>query len=220
MTFVQMQDRVMGRLNLSSATARTRLKEFLNERYRNVATSIGLGSVRRATVTVSTVAAASSVSPIGLLKPITISIPALNRVLEERTMDQLRLMDTSGTWTGDPQYYAIKSVDASAIVLELRPIPDAVRTLSIDGIVRGVELFNDDDIPVLPEDFHDILIFGTLADEYDHFDKAEFAARQETKFQSRLGELRYFLQKSAYLTRGQGEGAARTWWQFYGSPWL
>ena len=211
MTFLELKQRTAGRTNLSSTPAYARLGQFINERYRAVATSIGLGQVRRGTVTVNTTVGAATVSPV-IVKPLTVRILALNTVLDERTVDQLRLVDPSNTWTGDPELYAVANVGASTVTLELRPIPSTIRTLSIDAILRGVDLIGDDDVPVVPEDFHDILIFGAAADEYMHFDKFEFAKAMEARFEKRLRELRYFLAKSAYLSRGQN--VAPQWWAY------
>lgn len=206
----------MGRLNLSSDTARTRIKEFLNQRYREVSTSVSMTPVRRSTVTVATVVGTDTITPTDLLLPITVRIPALNRVLDEVSVDQMRTFDAGENTDADPQFYAINNVGASTVVLRLWPNPSAIRTISIDGIVRGTELSADGDIPVLPEDFHDLLVFGAMADEYDHFDKADFAARQEAKFEKRMSELRYYLAKSAYLTRGANMQAdALAWRRFY-----
>lgn len=221
MTFKQIQDRVMARTNLTSADARARVKDFINERLRAAQTSCNLGAVRRTTVTAATVPDTATVTPSNLIKAITIVIPDLNRPLGERSLDQLRTFDAANQWKGAPELWAVKSVGATSVTLQLQPIPDDVYTLQIDGIAPGVTLENDNDVPVLPEDFHDLLVFGALADELDHLERPG-SGKAEAKYEQRLRELRYWLAKSAYLHRAQNtEFDVSNWWYwFYGAPWV
>lgn len=198
MTFLQLQDRVLGRLNLTSDEARIRIGEFLNENYRRVQTSIGMAQVRRGTLEV-----AAQVGPfsVGAIKPFTITLPVFNRLLVERTLDQLREIQTTPTVVGVPQCYAVTGFGTSSFELLLYPDPADAYGLEIDALLVGVDMVDDTDQPAFPEDFHDVLIFGALEDEYNHFDRPELAAVQAQKFQRRLGDLRYFLVKSAQRTR-------------------
>lgn len=221
MTFGEIKTRVMRRTNLSSDDANTRVGDFVNERLRNVQTSVNFSRIRRGSASASTVSGVATVVPSGVIKPLTVTFPALNRVLGERTEDQLRTFSPNRQWIGAPEVYAVRSFAADSFTMELVPIPDGVYDLTIDGIIPGVDLVADGDIPVLPEDFHDILIFGALADEYNHYDKADLALVQEKKFNARVSELRYFLQKSIYLHRAQGLNLFSNWmWYMYGSPWV
>lgn len=213
--------RIMSRLNLSSATAQTRIQNFVNERYRSVQTSCNLGRVRRGTVTTTTTSGVNTLIPSGIIKPLTVTLPALNRVLGERTQDQLRTFDPIQQWLGAPEIYAVTKFDASSFTMQLMPKPDASYSLTIDGVLRGSDMTNDNDIPALPEDFHDVLVFGGLADEYDHLEKADLALKQEQHFQRRVSELRYWIAKSIYLHRMQnGQMFDSWWWWLYGSPWV
>jgi hypothetical protein len=222
MTFLEIQDRVMDRLNLTSQDARDRIKDFINERNRNVCTSVNLGRVRRTTITSVTTSGVRTLVPSGIIKPLTITIPAQRRVLDERTSDQLRNLDAGEDFTGIPELYAISKYALASFELELSPTPDGAYDLTIDGIARGVDLSDDADEPGFPEDFHDILVFGTLADEFDHIGDEQHivqAERQEKKFQKRLGELRLWIQKTIYLRRGQNVFNDPWEWYFFGTQW-
>lgn len=203
MTYAELKSRLLDRLNLSSSDAEARLGAFVNERYRELATSIGMGRVRRAEVALNTVADTATLTTAEILKPLILT-PDNNRPpLTEITVDQLRNRLPRGA-TGRPREFAVTGVTPSGCTIEFYPVPDDVYPITADGIVPGIDLEDDDDVPAFPEDFHDALIFGALADEYDHFEKPAMAAKQEAKYKARKGDLRYFIGKSTYLQRVQG----------------
>ena len=68
MTFLQLQDAVMDRLNLTSTEARTRIKVHLNIRYRRVQTAINTARTRRAVHTWTTSSGQAVVSGSGIAK--------------------------------------------------------------------------------------------------------------------------------------------------------
>lgn len=212
MTFKNLQDRVMGRLNLTSTEARDRIKNFINERYRSLQTSINLGRVRRTEVTFPTVIGTFEYVRTDIIKPLTVRYPAGNRVVDERTLDQIRMMDADAGTTGAPQVYAVVKYAADGCTLYIWPKPDAVYTLSIDGLARGTNMSADGDIPAFPEDFHDILEFAATADELEKMEKPDQSVGFETRTEKRTRELRYFLAKSAYLGQQQND----FWWA---GPW-
>jgi len=218
MTFKQIQDRVLDRLNLTSTDARTRIKNFINERYRQAVTSCSLPRLRMGSAAPVTVSGSAAITVSGVIKPLTFTLPALNRVLYERSQDQLRTYDPSGQWLGAPQYYAVTNYGATTFALLLMPKPDAAYTLNVDGYLAGTDLSADGDIPAFPEDFHDILENGALADEYDHKDKGDYAKKYEMRYQQRLSELRYFVAKSIYSHRTQNSANtnAAAWYWLYG----
>jgi hypothetical protein len=202
-TFKDCQDRVMARHNLTTTEARTRIKQYINERTRHVQTSTNIRRVRRGTVSIPTVIAAPTLVATGVARVLAVSTALDNRVLEERTLVQLRLMDPNLSRVGDPQYYAVNVVGATAPTLRFQPIPNRVLTLTIDGMLLGTEMTADGDIPGFPEDFHNALIFGASADEYDHQEKADLLMVQEQKFERRLSDLKYWMATSAFLEQGQ-----------------
>lgn len=217
MTFIQIQDRVLDRLNLTSTDARARVKNFINERYRQTVTSTSLPRLRIGSLSVPTVSGAQTLTVSGV-KPITIMLPALNRLLYERSQDQLRSYDPSGQWLGAPQYYAVTNFGATTFALLLMPKPDAAYTLTMDAYTAGVDLNNAGDAPAFPEDFHDLLENGALADENDHKNNDTQAAKYEKRYQARVSDLRYFIAKSVYLHRVQNGSAtnAAAWYWLYG----
>ena len=212
MTFKNLQDRVMARFNLTSTDARDRIKTFLNERYRRLQTSISLGKVRRSSMTFDTVNGTVEYSPTSVIKIFTISYPAGNRVLEERTLDELRNMDPDRGDTGDPKLYAVTKYGATSVTIELYPKPTAVYTLRVDGLMTGTDMSNDNDVPAFPEDFHDALEFAAAADEAEKAERMEQSERFEQRYRERVSDLRYFLSKSAYLHHTNEDN----WW---GGPW-
>jgi hypothetical protein len=211
-TFVNIQDRVMARTNLSSTTARTRIKAYVNERLRRVATSTNVGRVRFGSVSINTVANVNTITSTGLVKIVTASIPAENQILDERTTDQLRNYDTDVSQNGVPRFFAVKAVNATTLTVQLYPEPDAIYAVVLEGILTGTDLSADADVPGLPEDFHDILIFGALADELPHLQRTDEAAYYEDKFEKRLSDLKYFIAKSAYLRRTEMGNVFSHWW--------
>jgi hypothetical protein len=215
-TFKDLQDRVMGRLNLTSVESRARVKTFLNERYRKLQTTVGLGRVRFGTLALNTINGTFTYSPATLAKPITIMYPAGNRVLTQKSMDELRMIDPDSSMTGEPEAFCLQKFGATTCTLYLWPKPNAIYALSIDGILTGTDLVNDNDVPVLPEDFHDTLEFGAAADELLKMEKPQLAAAMETKEQARTKDLRYFMAKSTYLGLQQGSASDLFWWW---GPW-
>lgn len=211
MTFQNIQDRVMARLNLTSTTARTRIKEFINERLRRVATSTNVGRVRWGSVSINTVANVNTITTTGLVRAFAVSIPARNRTLEERTTDQLREYDADVSQNGVPRFFAVRKVNATTVELQLFPKPDAVYAVVIEGVLTGTDLSANGDVPGLPEDFHDILIFGALADELPHLQRSDEALEFERRFEKRLSELRYYIACRRYARVDEGDPLSN-WW--------
>lgn len=212
MTFLNLQDRVMARMNRTSTESRDRIKTFINERLRATQTSTGLGRLRRGTVSLDTTADSNVLTTTGLVKVFAVSLPSLSRVLREVTFNAIRLKDPDFVTTGAPLEYAVNSFSATSTGLKLWPKPDAAYTLEIDGLLTGTDLSTDSDVPAMPEDFHDVLILGAMADEYDHDGDKKMADKMEAKYELRRRELRYFVAKTAYLTTRQGANVDYPWW--------
>jgi hypothetical protein len=202
----------MARTNLTTTAARDRIKAYVNERLRRVATSTNVGRVRFGSVSINTVANVNTITSTGLVKIVTASIPAENQILDERTTDQLRNYDTDVSQNGVPRFFAVKAVNATTLTVQLYPEPDAIYAVVLEGILTGTDLSADADVPGLPEDFHDVLIFGALADELPHLQRTDEAAYYEDKFEKRLSDLKYYLAKSAYLRRVETGNVFSHWW--------
>lgn len=213
--FASLKSRVQDRLLLPSTTAATRIGKYINERYRAVATSIGMQAVRFGTENIVTVNGTPDYTTTNLIHLMTLTYTAGNRVMDEVTYDDIRNLDPGGIRTGSPELYVKKKFNNANLTITIWPTPDAIYTLPGDGILRGAELVNDNDVPVLPEDFEDILIFGACADELIKLEKPALAAAFEAKFVQRQKDLRFFIAKTAYLETRQGDGG-QWWW----GPWF
>ena len=231
MTFLELQDRIMARLNLSSDDARDRIKTLINERVRKMQTSCNLGRVRKSIITFNTEADVADYELIDALDedeefkiilPQTVRIPGQNRVLTGSTDDQIRVFDPSETARGVPRSFSVTSIGPDSVTMKLYPIPDGAYTIYVDGIRNGVDLIDDTDVPVFPEDFHDAIIYGVMADENTHFDKPDRDRYLEGKYEKRVSECRYFISRSIYLHRIQNglsfDFSDSAWWWLYGSP--
>lgn len=196
----------MGRLNLTTTEARTRIKSRINERYRQIQSTLHLAPTRYGTVTFTTASGQATVTASGVAKIFNLyDQTTLKRTLDEVTLLQLRESDVAGEQVGSPQKYAISQHKNDIVVLELRPIPTATASLKSDALIAGTDMSADADVPTIPVDFHDAIEYGAVADEMDKLEKKPLADKYEKKFEKRLRELRYFMAKSAYLTQRQSD---------------
>lgn len=208
MTLQQIEDRVMRRLGLTTAEQRARVRDEINDRYREVQSTLNLGRTRRTTKTFTTVSGsrdvvASGVSVLETLRDTTIR----KRPLSEITLIELRNRDAADTITGVPEEYAVSTHINDVLTLKLHPVPDQVIVLQADVIATGTEMEEADDEPTFSTDFHDLLVHGALADEYMKVEKARPLAQiEEGKFEKRLSELRLHLARTAYLSRQTTDG--------------
>jgi hypothetical protein len=229
--FQTLYTRIMARTNLTTATAQTRVQNYINERYRQIATSCGLTKVRFGQVTFPTIPnqyeyqlSSTITTPAqGVIHASTLVYPAGNRILLESTMDSLHVTDPGNLRTGYPVRWAQNKYQSTAVAgvnvatVYIWPKPDLIYTIQVDGILTGIDLVNPTDVPVLPDDFHDILELYGIADELFKTQKTADARVFEAKAESRLKELRYFLAKSVYCGLQQGEHGAWWWGYWWGT---
>ena len=200
MTFVQLQNRVMSRLNWTSTDARDLVKNYLNERYREVCSSVGAEKTRRGNVTFTTAAGNNLVTGTGIAKLLGLyDAVTLDRPLQEVSVDDIKSMDPAADTTGTPTHYAIYKHIDDEITLLLYPEPTAIAALTADALLAGTDMSGDSDEPTIPVDFQDVLIHGAEADGRTKMEKPALALVSERKFDKRLSELRFFITKSAYL---------------------
>ena len=219
MTFLEIQNQVMDRLNLTSDDARTRIKTEINLRYAEVQSSVNLSRTRRSVLQFTTVSGNSLTTCSGIAKVLSIFDPVyLMRPLQEVSLNEIRLLDAPSAVQGIPYLYAIQHQEARSVTLRLFPQPQQVQTLQSDALVSGTNMTADDDEPAFPEDFHDILVLGPCADELLKMDNQRLAQEaMEKRFEKRLGELRYFIIKSTTLNLSQRDSflnwglSARVW---------
>ena len=213
MTFTEIVTRISEDLNLTSTEATARIGRRVNERYRRAASSIGMLTVSR----VSTTEATTANDPLieidngaseNIEKIVTVRDATNGYVLQELTLDEIRNMDPAAATDGAPRFYAIEHQGASSVFLSLYPIPTDVRTLTMDALATKATL-SGSDVPDFAASFHDVLIFGALADESRKMDKKQ-SEIYEQKFEQRLSDLRFFVSKSSYLQQGQGRTRRRS----------
>lgn len=201
MTYKEIQDQIMSRLNLTSTEARTRIKGLINDRYRAVTSSPNMARTRYASTTFAVTAGNPVTEQTGLAKVLTVYDPTyLKRPLREVTLDQIREFDAATITSGIPYAYAIEGQNAQSTTLHLYPKPTNDNTLLADVLTAFTPLVADSDVPTFPDDFHDLLVDAVMADELLKMEKAVPLAQVSlTRYQTRTSELRYFLLKSAWL---------------------
>lgn len=208
MTFDDIVSEVSERLNLTSDVAIARVGRSVNERYRWMSSSMGLQTMRRIpNVSASTVVGNRSLvfgpAPTPVEKIMSVYNPSFTNApaLSEVSFDELR---NSVQGTDPPRKYAIQRMGANTVTIYLSSTPETVYELNADvesnqAVLSGVM------IPAFTESYHDILIYGAMATEYDKLEKAGLSKKKEDQYEQRLGEYRLFIAKSAYKDIHQGK---------------
>lgn len=209
MTFLQIQDQIMKRLNLTSSEARARIKDEINDKYRELTSSVNLKRTRFSNVNVAVTGGTPTVTLSNVARLNTLYDPVfLLNTLKQIPLERIREMDAAQSATGIPDHYAIVGHNASSVTIVLYPVPSANNTLKADVLALASDLSADGDVPVFPEDYHDILVDAVLADEYYKLEKDSLGDRAEQRATKRTSDLRYFIAKSAFLhTVPQDRGA-------------
>ena len=196
---------ICEKLNLTSDEAKSRVIRELNTRYRRVTSSIGLETSRRTQTQITVNIASQEFTFQGIDKIIAVidkrsgkSVP-----LTQVTVDEMYNLPIA---SGDnPHNFAVKRTHKSTIDVLIDCLPTTQFILYADGYnTIGVTLVGSV-APDFPEDFHDILIYGVMADEYRRMEKLDLAKDAELNYESRLSDLRMFISKSAYLDIYQGK---------------
>lgn len=206
MTFTSIQTEVLERLNLTSTTASARVGRTINEKYREMLSSVGLVTSVRGTVTANTAVGVRTLTFNNVEKLYTVFNAALTppQVLTEITFDEMRNLPVS---TGDPaRMYAVQTVGASTVIIILGSIPASIYTLSADAEATIADL-SGTGVPAFPAKFHNALVYGAMVPELQKLEKYDLAAVQENKFQQRISELRLQIAMSGYLDIVQGKTA-------------
>ena len=200
------------RLNLTSDQAISRVGREINARYKRVSSSIGLAVSRRVydiavqTVTDDKYLTFTGVEKIEVVKDVTTvdqPIALVERLPGE--MDGLVIKDSQ------PRNYAIFSVthNTVTILVDSNVVEDAF--IKADGL-ETAETLSGALTPAFAESFHDVLVFGAVADELKKMEKFQLARDAEDDFERRLSDLRMFIAKSAYLDMYQGKTSEKIWW--------
>lgn len=211
MTFTEIVNEVGEKTGAATPKAWNRIGRYVNIRYRNLASSIGFSTVQRTTATAkSTIGSAYLTfgnATQGVEKLMSVFDEAYSpvRVLVERTFDDLR---NSSSLTGPAMEYAIATSAAHTVTVLLNVTATSAYEYAADVLSNLLALRGLQE-PAFPEDYHDILLYGALADEYGKQEKGDLEDKAEDKFEKRASELRLYFAKSAYLEIAQGIGAPR-----------
>lgn len=84
-------------------------------------------------------------------------------------------------------------------------------TLYADGHIT-LATISGNSIPDFPESFHDLLVFGVMADEYRKMEKLQFSKDCENDYEKRLSDLRMWIAKSAWQDIHQGKNVEKYPW--------
>lgn len=219
MDYVTLQNRVLGRLNLTSTTARDRVKDEINTRLREIQSSVGMAQTRFGSVNFVTTSGSSTVTASGIAKLGTLYDPTILKApLNETTVERIRALNPDGSVVGPVTDYAVEQIVDDSVTLLLYPVPTSAQTLKSDCLLAGVDLVADSDVPTIPVDFHDVIVRAVLYDELAKMEKMAPLALAELKnYTDRMGDLRLYLAKSAYLSRRSTDN--RDGWLFGGRFW-
>lgn len=210
MTFSDIQSEVAERLNLTSDTALARIGRSINERYRWLASDVGLHTTKRGTVSASTTIGNRNLIFLSTSKIYEVFDPSVSPIvpLDEKSFFEIRRKDT----LVDPaRAFAIHSMGANSVTIFLDGTPASVYTLTADAEIPNTTL-SDTDVPSFPENFHDILTIGAMAIELYKMERYDLATVKEKEFEGRLGQLKLFIATSAYNDIYQGKTTPTEWY--------
>lgn len=178
------------------ATTQARLVGFLNQRQRRILSIPGLQHLRYTTTTFPSVAATADYTISSLAAVHRIVDTTNQRVLYELSRQDYRLHNPDPI-SGTPEAFVWKNTsNANAVAVTLWPTPAGVVTYTVDGDAVMSDLSNDADVPLLPVDFHDLLLLGALADEYQHLSDERYPLAM-SEYRKREGEFRYAMAETA-----------------------
>ena len=207
MTFTEIQTEIAERMNLTSTPARTRIGRSINERYRWLASTLGLQTTARATAPATTVIGNRSLTfgptPLRVEKLYAVFDPATSppRLLTPVTFAEMRVRVVG---TDPPHSYAVQTMGADSVTIRLNTIPATAYPLTAD-VLANVAVLAGSDVPNFAESYHDLLIHGGMATELEKMEKYEMSKVQEAHWNDRLSDLRFFIAKNAFNTFYQGK---------------
>lgn len=158
-----MKQRLARRTGAKSATlvtaTDTLFGEYLNETYHAILRKPWATHLRDTTTTKASVAGTQSYSVTSCARINRIWDPTGQIKLTMRTLQWLRVTDPNPV-QGTPVFWIPTDVTKTTQVFLLEPIPSAVVTYTLDITSPITELSAEGDVPLLPDDFHDLLIDG------------------------------------------------------------
>jgi hypothetical protein len=203
MTFDEIVEAVRDQLNLTSTESETRVGKRLNQRYKWLTSSLGLNITRRITRPATATIGSSELTFTDIEKIVNVvdRTSSPHKILTEVVVDRLR--SEAVTTRATPRRYAVLTTTDSTVTILMDCVPETAFVLYADGY-RTLSTLSGELVPAFPESFHDVLYWGTLADEYRKMMQPALAKDAEDTYQMRLSDLRMFIAKSAYLDIAQG----------------
>lgn len=89
------------------------------------------------------------------------------------------------TEIGSPIHYRIFNN-----AIQIYPLPQGSTALTVEYAAMPADMVNDADVPIIPTQWHDLLVIGAIAKAYRDDGNDEQASAYETEFQSMLGTLK------------------------------
>lgn len=178
---------------LDSATS-SRFLSLLNQVYREVMTKPGMERLRRSTTTFDSVASTASYSVTSAARVNRVWETDNDRRLWEMSIDQYRSIepDTSAN-TGTPEAFIWLGTTApSTQLIGLWPTPASAITYTAEILAVLTAIANDSNEPLLPLDFHEVLVDGAEALEMLRRNDERFAVFQQ-RYERRVKQLQYWL---------------------------
>lgn len=116
--------------------------------------------------------------------------------LSTAAVGTITLHEDSGVGT-ELARITIGSTSTDYIGITLWPVPsDSATSYRLDVERPTPTLAQSNDVPVLPDDFHDLLLLGALMDEYQHMADERYAVASD-EYRRRESQFRYWLAETA-----------------------
>lgn len=200
------------RLNLTSDEAKGRVGRGINSRYRRLTSSIGLETTRRTQVSKAASIGVQTITFTGIEKVLAIidKSSGIDIPLTQITPDEMHVISLGNE---PPRHFSINRVYSTSVDILVDCIPTTTFTLYADGYITLSTLAGSQ-APAFPESFHDILIFGAMADEYRKMEKMQLYQLCEADYEKRLSDLRMLIAKSGWQDQYQGKSVTnKRWWE-------
>jgi len=205
-TFDEIVAEVCDRLNYTSPDAITRVGKRVNERYKRLTSSIGLELSRRTQISTTASIGSALLTFTSTEKVLAVvdKTSGTDVTLTQITPDEMHIIPIRSQ---PPRHYCIMSMTATSVTITVDCVATTGYTIYADIEAIASTLVTTA-TPGFSESFHDILVYGAMADEYKKMEKPQLAQMSEQDYEHRLSDLRMWIAKSAYLDITQGKYTA------------
>lgn len=215
--------RMLGKSTTPDTTTRDRIRGFVGNRLRDLYALDSAERLRQGTTTITTVAGTAAYDlAVSVVKVLRIVDRANQRVLRSEGLAWYREADPDPQ-QGTPEAFIWTTLEQASttttphVTVTLWPTPSAVQTLYVDYLAALTDLASDTAIPVLPVDFHELLVDGACADECLHMNDKR-AAAFEARYLSREKKLKGWLWSDPSTRLIPGTAHLRGWSSL--GPWF